>query len=89
MTSLSWDDLIGQMRAVVLQLEALLTPAEVDMIWELVDVDEPVIGFEMLCTQLYEHDAEVEDEVIDRLQVIGTAMQLEPRQWEILRADRS
>jgi hypothetical protein len=34
MTSLSWDDLIGQMRAVVLQLEASLTPAEADMIWE-------------------------------------------------------
>jgi hypothetical protein len=76
------------MRAIVLELEASLTPDEVDMIWQLIDVDEPGIAFEMLCTQLYEHDAEVEDEVVDRLQVIGTAMQLKPRQWEILRADR-
>jgi hypothetical protein len=44
------------MRAIVLQLEASLTPAEVDMIWELVDVDEPGIAFEMLCTQLYVYD---------------------------------
>jgi hypothetical protein len=65
-----------------------VTPAEADMIWELIDVDEPGIAFEMLCAQLYEHDVEVADELVDRLQVIGAAMQSEPRHWEILRADR-
>jgi hypothetical protein len=80
-----WDDLIGRLRAVVLELEAQLLPQEVEMIWELIDVGEPRVAFEMLCSQLYEHDAAVGVQVGGALAEIGTAMNLESRQWQILR----
>ncbi|MFI7068487.1 MafI family immunity protein [Kribbella sp. NPDC050124] len=82
---MEWDDLIGRLRAVLLDVEPQLLPTEVQMIWELVDVGEPAVAFEMLCTQLYEHDAGVNSDVVKRLADLGEAMNLRPRQWEILR----
>lgn len=84
----NWDDLIGRMRAVVIELERSLTSDEVQMIWELLDVGELGLAIEMLCSQLSEHGSTVDGEAIDRLRAVGTAMRLEPRQWEILRADQ-
>jgi hypothetical protein len=85
MTQLAWDDLIGRLHAALLESEHSLTSDDVQNIWELIDVGEPGVAFELLCSQLYEYDAAVSPRTLDSLREIGTSMRLKPRQWEILR----
>lgn len=85
MNRVDWDDLVGRLRAVVLELEAQLLPREVEMIWELIDVGEPRVAYEVLCSQLYEHDAGIGAPTVAALSDLGAAMNLEPRQWQLLR----
>ncbi|HET6293165.1 MAG TPA: MafI family immunity protein [Kribbella sp.] len=82
---MTWDDLIGKLHAALLESEHSLTPDDVENIWELIDVGEPGVAFELLCSQLYEYDAAVSPRMLDSLREMGTSMQLKPRQWEILR----
>lgn len=85
MTYVDCDDLIGKLRGVVLELEGQLLRREIEMIWELIDAGEPAVAYEMLCSQLYEHDAGIQMQTISVLSELGLAMNLEPRQWQILR----
>jgi hypothetical protein len=82
---LDWEDMIGKLRAVVLELEGRLLRREIEMIWELIDAREPAVAYEMLCSQLYEHDAGIQTQTIGVLAELGSAMNLEPRKWQILR----
>lgn len=82
---MDWDELNGKLRGVVLEVAHLLLPAEVQDIWEYLDYDEPGLAFETLCTQLHEHDSVVSADTVGRLREVGSAMDLEPRQWQILR----
>ncbi len=80
----NWDELVGRLRAVVIELDQSLTRQEVDSIWQLIDAGEPGIAFEMLCDQLSELSVMVDGEMAYRLRVIGTTMGLESGQWEVL-----
>jgi hypothetical protein len=85
MICVDWDELIGKLRAVVLELEDSLLSQEVEMIWELLDAGESAVAFEMLCSQLYEHDVAIETQTRGVLSELGAVMNLESRQWQILR----
>ncbi|WP_350274872.1 MafI family immunity protein [Kribbella sp. HUAS MG21] len=82
---MNWDELNGKLRRVVPELAPGLPVSEVQDICEYVDHDEPGLAFEMLCTQLYEHDAGIRSETVARLAELGVAMGLDPRQWQMLR----
>ena len=90
MRKLEWDELIGRMRATVLALERSLTPEETQEARELIDVGEPGIAFELVCTQLDEHDAAVTPQLRESLEEVGTTLGLDPAYWKMLRvADES
>jgi hypothetical protein len=76
---------VGGLRAVVLELDAQLLPQEIEMIWELIEVGEPAVAYEMLCSQLFEHHAGISAQTVGALSELGAAMNLEPRQWQILK----
>ena len=46
------------------------------MIWQLIEVGEPAVGFDMFRTQLYEHDAGVSSHVVEWLADLDGAMNL-------------
>jgi hypothetical protein len=83
MSGSAWDDLIGRMR-VVLALEPALTPDETQQASDLIDVGEPGIAFELVCTQIYEHHAVVTQELRDSLQKLGTRIGVDPKYWRVL-----
>ena len=82
---MDWDELNGKLRGVVLELETLLLPSEVTDILDYIDHNEAGVAFELLCSQLYERDAGVSAQTVRQLAEIGSAMQLDPGQWQVLR----
>ncbi|WP_433159646.1 MafI family immunity protein [Kribbella sp. CA-247076] len=85
MSKADWDDLIGQMRAVVLAVEPTLTPQQTQPAWELIDVGEPGIAFELMCTQIHEYDATVSQQVKNSLQELCERLGLDSKYWKMLR----
>lgn len=79
------DELNRRLRTVVLELEPHLQATEVEDILDYIDHNEPGVAFEMLCSQLYEHDAELNLRLAERIAELGSAMGLPARKWEILR----
>jgi hypothetical protein len=69
----------------VVEVEALLSAAEIEMVWGLLEGGEAAAAFGMLCRQLYAHDVGLGWRTVERLADIGTVMKLKSRQWEILR----
>jgi hypothetical protein len=89
MTTISWDDLVGRMRALAMEAESSLTEVEFRSVWDLIDVGEPGVGFELMCAQIYERDSAVSSVMAAEFHALGTAMGLEPEQWEVLRVEDS
>jgi len=52
---------------------------------DLIRAGEPGIGFENLCTQLYEYDVPVDEPTLGQLKEIGAQMGIEPKYWERLK----
>ena len=52
---------------------------------DLVRAGEPGIGFENLCTQLYEYNVPVDEPTLGQLKEVGTQMGIEPKYWERLK----
>jgi hypothetical protein len=80
-----WDEAVGGLRGVVVEVEGLISAAEIEMVWDLLEAGEAAAAFEMLCRQLSAHDVGLDWRTVERLADIGTVMKLKSRQWEILR----
>lgn len=63
-----------------------LPAAQVNEMADLVRAGEPGIGFENLCTQLYEYDVSVDDGTLRQLEVIGGHMGIATKYWERLKS---
>lgn len=78
MTERHLDDLLREVRAVIVAVDGLLPSSDLTSAWELVDAGEPGIALENLCTQLFEYDASLEDEVINQIGHVATRMKMDP-----------
>ena len=58
---------------------------DVSNIRELVEAGEWGVGFEILCTQLYEYDVEIPRALFHQLESIGHLMQMDKSTWCVLR----
>jgi hypothetical protein len=67
MTDRSWDWAIGVLRGVVIDCEGHLPTADMTTIWQFIDVGEPGLALETLCTQLDENEVPVSGETLERL----------------------
>jgi hypothetical protein len=67
MTDRSWDWAVGVLRSVVIDCEESLPTADITTIWEFIDVGEPGLALETLCTQLDENEVRVSAETLSRL----------------------
>jgi hypothetical protein len=67
MTKGSWDWAIGVLRGVVIDCEGRLPTADMTTIWQFIDVGEPGLALETLCTQLDENEVPVSGETLERL----------------------
>jgi hypothetical protein len=77
---------IEQVLLRVIQAYAEQLPAEqAKEMGDLVRAGEAGIGFENLCTQLYEYDVSVDDGTLSQLKDIGGHMGLESKYWERLK----
>jgi hypothetical protein len=77
---------IEQLLLRVIQTYAGQFPAEqAKEMADLVRAGEAGIGFENLCTQLYEYDVSVDDGTLSQLKDIGSHMGLKPKYWERLK----
>ncbi|WP_170284933.1 MafI family immunity protein [Kribbella amoyensis] len=84
MDKVGWDDLLGRLRAVVLDVEASLAPERVQTIWELIDVGEPGIALELLCANLDDLEIEISSSTFTAIKAAGLTMQVDPSYWEVL-----
>lgn len=80
-----------QLRQIEDELSRLLAAArgwipseQLDDMEDLVRAGEPGVALENFSTQLYEYDIEVPTEMLDRIAVLGKAMNLDPSYWELL-----
>jgi len=72
----------------VLQTYGVHFPAEqVNEIADLLRAGEAGVGFENLCTQLYEYDVSVDDGTFHQLEVIGHQMGIATKYWERLKSN--
>lgn len=73
-------------REMVALLATHVTDEEVREMYDLVDHGESGVAFEMLCTQLYEHEWVVTEERLEDLRALGESFGLHPRAlslWEV------
>ncbi len=87
MTAMRWDDLTGRLRALAMEAAPSLTEQEFRSVWDLIDAGEPGVGFELMCAQIYERDSAVSSAMAAEFRALGTAMGLDPDQWEVLRVE--
>lgn len=59
---------------------------DVQIVDEYIEVGEAGVAFEHICTQMLEYDLAITDLQRAALSKLGTAMKLEPRYWNRLRA---
>ncbi len=85
MNDVSRDDIDGVLRAIVVRVEAALPRDDIENVWEFIDVGEPGLALETLCTQLDEYDIAVPPEVLDQMRTIGHGMGLDASLWEGLK----
>ncbi len=50
----------------------------------LIEAGEPGIAFELICTQLYENDAEISLDLLQEIRGLAAALQLEDSTWGFL-----
>ena len=81
-----WESADGTLRGVVIVLEPFLSAFDVANVWELIDAGEWGLAHDTLCTQLYEFDVHVDEDVYATLEALGTYYALEPSMWQVLRA---
>ena len=81
------DQILHTLRAVVVELEAKLPASDVESAWGLIDAGEPGVALENLCTQLYEYDVSVPQQVLSRIAASGEAMGLPAELWTDLRVE--
>jgi len=73
-----------RLRAATHATAGQLPAQDVENVLELIEVGEPVLAFDTLCTQLFEYDASVPLSVRDELADLGRGMQLAPSLWKNL-----
>ena len=83
---INWESADGTLRGVVIVLEPFLSAADVESIWESIDAGERALAYDTLCTQLYEFDVHVGEDVYATLEALGTYYAFEPSMWQVLRA---
>jgi hypothetical protein len=72
---------------VIETLAAYLPAEQVKEMADLARAGEPGVGFENLCTQLFEYDAPVDKGTLRQLEVIGRHMGIAPKYWERLKSN--
>ncbi len=60
---------------------------EIERVEELVQVGEFAVALENLCSQLYEYDVRISDELVAAIAVLANTVGVEDRYWTVLRAD--
>ena len=61
-----------------------LNESDFESIYELIEAREWGVGFENLCTQLYEYDVNVSIELYGKIKSAGNSMGLPAKTWEML-----
>lgn len=52
---------------------------------EFVEYNEFGCSFELICTQLFEYDAKLSDDIYNKIESIGQSMNLNEKVWKILK----
>jgi hypothetical protein len=78
-----------QIATLLKEMSKHLTASELKQIRELADVGELGVAFENFCTQLYERGATCERGQVLRIASIGKAIGINPRYWQVLKANDS
>jgi len=74
-----------RLKALVLRFTGNIEQKRIAMILEDIGYGEPGIALENYCTNLYDNEVNVPDDIIKELRTLGTAMRLDPDYWESLR----
>jgi hypothetical protein len=69
-----YEDMRGRARGLLIAVAGRFTAAEVAVIDELIDANEPGVALEMLCQMLADSDVPVETRIIDQLSCLAREM---------------
>jgi hypothetical protein len=78
------EQLEEQLLSILAECSDTLPTTDIDNIRELFLVGEYSVGYENLCTQLYEYEVKIRKDFYGRLASLGELMQLDKSTWEIL-----
>lgn len=67
-------------------LKNLLSQKVIEDAREMVKYNEYGVGFEIVCTQLFEYDIKISSEIYEKLEALGKSMKLKEETWNYLRA---
>jgi hypothetical protein len=84
MTHLRWDDIASEFAAILKRVGGDLSPDDRRHVSESIGAGEFGVAFDTLCTQLYERDVRLPDEMLCRLETLGQRLKLDPSVWKIL-----
>ncbi len=78
MKAASWEPaaFVEPLRKVLATVRGTLPDEDVSNIGQLIDVGEWALAVEILCTQLYEYDIDVELETIQRIAAVGERLEV-------------
>lgn len=78
------DSIEAKLLAIVNILNSKLPKNDISNIRELVQAREWGIGFENLCTQIFEYDIRIDKIIYDQIKAVGIFLELPKETWEIL-----
>lgn len=67
-------------------VSTLLSPVHFEQVKELAVVGETLVGYENLCTQLYEYDCKLTQQQMEEASVLGKSLGADPKYWQRLGA---
>ncbi len=72
--------------SLVSELENSLLPQDVQNICDFIKYNEFGVGFETLCTQLFEYDSPISAEIYSRIESVGKEIGYSENHWNYLKA---
>ena len=80
-------DSVEYLRNILSEVRDRLPIVDQETVEELLNVGEPGVALEILCTQIYEHDIQVPPRIILGIAKIGEMIGLDNSYWLMLDAD--
>ena len=81
---LHWQKLEKAMLGLVDGVKNLLPQNDIENALEMIEHNEFGIGFEIICEQLFEHDAKIPPDIYKKIAAIGRSMKLAETKWIFL-----